>query len=186
MKSPSEGPASLRSTRTFRNRQELKTAATLPDLVFAENIVVFFSGEKKKKKKSLLGITYQQLVIFFLGWKKMLLGSTRKWLVIFRQVKGRKIKMLGFPGGSVLTNPPANAGDLGSIPGSGRCPWRRKRQPTPGFLPGESHGQGEPGGPRSTGSQRVGYDSATKQQQQRNVTGNNMSVCCECDLKYML
>ena len=28
----------------------------------------------------------------------------------------------GFPGGSVVKNPPANAGDAGSIPGSGRCP----------------------------------------------------------------
>ena len=27
---------------------------------------------------------------------------------------------LGFPGGSVVKNPPANAGDMGSIPRSGR------------------------------------------------------------------
>ena len=26
----------------------------------------------------------------------------------------------GFPGGSVVKNPPANAGDRGSVPGSGR------------------------------------------------------------------
>ena len=47
----------------------------------------------------------------------------------------------GFPGGSVVKNPPANAGDLGSIPGSGRFPWRKKWQPTPVFFPGKSHGQ---------------------------------------------
>ena len=44
----------------------------------------------------------------------------------------------------VEKNPPANAGDVrdaGSIPGSGRFPWRRARQPTPIFLPGESHEQ---------------------------------------------
>ena len=44
----------------------------------------------------------------------------------------------------VVKNPPANAGDTreeGSIPQSGRPPWRRKWQPTPVFLPGESHGQ---------------------------------------------
>ena len=29
---------------------------------------------------------------------------------------------VGFPGGSVVKNPPANAGDLGLIPGSGRSP----------------------------------------------------------------
>jgi len=28
----------------------------------------------------------------------------------------------GFPDGSVVKNPPANAGDAGSIPGSGRSP----------------------------------------------------------------
>ena len=30
--------------------------------------------------------------------------------------------MLGLPGGSVVQNPPANAGDEGSIPGLGRSP----------------------------------------------------------------
>ena len=30
---------------------------------------------------------------------------------------------------------------MGSIPQSGRFPWRRKWHPTPGFLPEESHGQ---------------------------------------------
>ena len=35
--------------------------------------------------------------------------------------------------------------------------WRRKWQPTPVFLPGES-GMGEPGGLPSMGLHRVGYD----------------------------
>ena len=34
-----------------------------------------------------------------------------------------------------------NAGDLGLNPGSGRPPWRKEWQPTPIFLPGESHTQ---------------------------------------------
>ena len=49
-----------------------------------------------------------------------------------------------FPGGTVVKNPPASAGDprdTGSMPGSGRFPWRRKWQLTPGILPGESHGK---------------------------------------------
>ena len=29
---------------------------------------------------------------------------------------------MGYPGGSVVKNPPANAGDSGSIPGLGRSP----------------------------------------------------------------
>ena len=40
--------------------------------------------------------------------------------------------------------PTCNAGDIGdigSIPGLGRFPWRRPWQPTPVFLPGESYGQ---------------------------------------------
>ena len=43
----------------------------------------------------------------------------------------------------VVTNPPANAGDRDavSIPELGGIPWRRTQQPTPVFLPGESHGQ---------------------------------------------
>ena len=44
--------------------------------------------------------------------------------------------LMGFPGGSVVKNLPANAGDAGSIPGWGRFPQRRKWPPTPVFLPG--------------------------------------------------
>ena len=35
----------------------------------------------------------------------------------------------GSPGGSVAKNPPASAGEVGSVPGVGKIPWRRKRQP---------------------------------------------------------
>ena len=45
---------------------------------------------------------------------------------------------MGFPGGSVVKNPPANAGDVGLIPRSVRFPYRRKWEPTPIFLPGKS------------------------------------------------
>ena len=34
----------------------------------------------------------------------------------------RCVHLQGFPGGSVVKNLPANAGDPGSIPGSGRSP----------------------------------------------------------------
>ena len=48
----------------------------------------------------------------------------------------------GFPGGSEVKVSACSVGDLGSIPGSGRkIPWRRNWQPTPVFLPGESHGR---------------------------------------------
>ena len=32
------------------------------------------------------------------------------------------VSLIGFPGGSVVKNLPANAGDMGLIPGSGRSP----------------------------------------------------------------
>ena len=50
---------------------------------------------------------------------------------------------MGFPGGSAVKNPPANAGDkrLGFDPWVGKIPWRRKWQPIPVLLPGTSHGQ---------------------------------------------
>ena len=37
--------------------------------------------------------------------------------------------LLGFPGGSVVKNPPANAGDVGSIPGLGRSPGKGNGNP---------------------------------------------------------
>ena len=49
--------------------------------------------------------------------------------------------ILGLPGGTEGKNQPADAGDVGLIPTVGKIPWRRKWQPTPGFLPGKSHGQ---------------------------------------------
>ena len=51
---------------------------------------------------------------------------------------------LAFPGGAEVKNPPANAGDerdAGSVPGSGRFPRGRARQPTPGCLLGTFRGQ---------------------------------------------
>ena len=62
------------------------------------------------------------------------------------------------PDGSVVKNPPAHVGDGGSIPGSGRVPWRRKWQPTPVFLPGKSHGQRSLAGYSPRGLKRIGHD----------------------------
>ena len=48
---------------------------------------------------------------------------------------------MGFPGGSDGKESASNVGNLGSIPWVRKIPWRREWQPTPGFLPGVSHGQ---------------------------------------------
>ena len=53
---------------------------------------------------------------------------------------------VGFPGVSDYKESASNAGNLSLICGSGRFPWRREWQPTPVFLPGESHGQRSLGG----------------------------------------
>ena len=65
--------------------------------------------------------------------------------------------MLDFPGGSDGKESACNAGDLGLIPRSGR-----KWQPTPVFLPGESHGQRSLASPSPWGL-KVGHNLVTKQ-----------------------
>ena len=66
-------------------------------------------------------------------------------------------------GDTVVKNLPAdagNTGNMGSIPGLGRFPWRKVWQPTPVFLPGESHGRKNLEGYVSQGH-RVGMTEAT-------------------------
>ena len=48
---------------------------------------------------------------------------------------------MGFPGGSMVKNLPASAGDVGVIPELRRFPWSRKWPTNLVFLPGKSHGQ---------------------------------------------
>ena len=64
---------------------------------------------------------------------------------------------LGFPGGSDGKEFTYNAGNLGSVPGSGKS-LKGARQPTPVFLPGKSPWKEEPGGLQFTGLQRVGHN----------------------------
>ena len=60
--------------------------------------------------------------------------------------------------GSVVKNPPASAGNVGSIPGSGRYPGERSGNPlTPVFLLGKSHGQRSLVGYSLWGCKRVGH-----------------------------
>ena len=54
------------------------------------------------------------------------------------------IKYMDFQVALVVKNPPANAEDIkrcGFQIWVRKIPWRRAWQPTPVFLPGESHGQ---------------------------------------------
>ena len=71
----------------------------------------------------------------------------------------------GFPGSSDGKESACSVGDPALFPGSGRFPWRRASQPTPVFLPGESPWTEEPGGLQFTGSQRIGHNWTTNQEQ---------------------
>ena len=44
-------------------------------------------------------------------------GTSKVRMVIYRMIRTTDV---GFPGGAVVKNPPANAGDTGSRPGPGR------------------------------------------------------------------
>ena len=54
---------------------------------------------------------------------------------------GLNISSWGFPGGSVVKNPSANAGDASSIPGSGRSPGGGNGNPLQYYCLEKSHGQ---------------------------------------------
>ena len=67
----------------------------------------------------------------------------------------------------MVKNVPTNAGDMGSIPGSGRSPGAgndNTLQYCMGCFHGESYGQRSLAGYSPWGSQRVRQDLATKQQ----------------------
>ena len=66
-----------------------------------------------------------------------------------------------YEGGSRGKESACSAGDLGLIPGVGRIPWRRQRQPTSVFLPGEPHGQRSLGGHGPQGHKRDRYSWVT-------------------------
>ena len=57
----------------------------------------------------------------------------------------------------MVKNQPA-MGEPGFDPWVGKIPWRRKWQPTPVFLPGESPWTEEPGRLQSMGWQRLRHD----------------------------
>ena len=65
----------------------------------------------------------------------------------------------------MVKNPPANAGDMGSMDAwVEKIPWRRKWQPTPVLLSGESHGERSLVGYSPWGCKTVRYNLATVQQ----------------------
>ena len=75
---------------------------------------------------------------------------------------------MGFPGGSMVKNPPASAvdaRDVGSIPGEGRCPEGGNGNPLQ-YSCLEIPWTEEPDRLEFIGLQRAGHNLATKQQKQ--------------------
>ena len=72
-----------------------------------------------------------------------------------------------FPSSSVIKKSTRQCRRWGFNPWVGKVPWRSKWQPTPVFLPGEYQRQRNLAGYSPWGRKRVGYDLATKQQQQQ-------------------
>ena len=105
-----------------------KPVARITELVLCRTQVKFF-------------FVYQEVSL----WENRLKKKSMKILISV-------IKTLG---GSDGKESACSAEDPGWV---GKILWRREWQPAPVFLPGESHGQEEPGGLQTMGSQRVGQD----------------------------
>ena len=68
------------------------------------------------------------------------------------------ISSKGFPSSSVVKNPPANAGDAGSIPGSGKSPGVGNGNPLQEHSCLEYSMEEKPGGLQFMGSHTIGHD----------------------------
>ena len=75
---------------------------------------------------------------------------------------------MGFPAASVVRNPPANAGDLGSIPGSGRS-LEKEMATCSSIITWEIRWTEGPDGLQFMGLQRVRHDSTKQQQMMINI-----------------
>ena len=71
--------------------------------------------------------------------------------------QGMLINSVGFPGDSVVKNPPVNARDVSSTPGSGRSPEEGNGNPLQYSCLGNPWTE-EPDGIQSMGWQRVRHD----------------------------
>ena len=69
---------------------------------------------------------------------------------------------MGFSGGSVVKNPPSNAGNAGSIPGSGKITLEKEMTTHSSILAWRIPWTEESGGLQPKGSQRVGHNGAAE------------------------
>jgi len=112
------------------------------------------SGEKEMGSMNQEGHVFLQASIFqpYLHIQNII---KRKYLTVFSTVS------LDFPGGSVVKNPPANAGDTGLIPGPGRSLKEGNGKPLQ-FLSGKFHRQSSLVGYSPWSCKTAGHNLATK------------------------
>ena len=79
-------------------------------------------------------------------------------LVLILDIYSTKRVNLGFPGGSDSKASTCNAGDLGSIPGSGKSPGEGNGSPLQYYCPWKISWTEEPWRLQSMGSQRVRHN----------------------------
>ena len=99
-------------------------------------------------------------------WVKVLNRICKNILTPSLQKLKRKSKKLSLnwvsPGGSGVKNPPANAGDMGSIPGSGISPGEGNGNPLQDSCLGNPMDRGAWWGYSPWGHKRVGHNLVTK------------------------
>ena len=119
-----------------------------------------FLMKKYAQMKSKASVKYMMVMhhLITVPWVTVAFGD---WEMTFNQDLSQGC--WGFPGGSVVKNPPANARDPGSIPGSGRSPGEGNGSPLQ-YSCLEIPWTEQPGGLQCMGLLRAGHGWVTKQQ----------------------
>ena len=87
-----------------------------------------------------------------------------------------------FSGGSAVKTLPANAGDTGLIPGSGRSPGEGNGNALQYSCLGNPKDRGAWWAIESMGSKKIGHDLATKQQHNKSISPQNLTTDVgQCD-----
>ena len=147
------GVAQSRTRPTWLSSSSSSSSGELYNVVGTDSVR---SPRQDRQIQDQVGADQQILEMMWRYCKGWGVVSPRFWKALAYNVR--------FPCGSVVKNPPANAGDsgyAGSIPGAWKIPWRRKWQPPPVFLLGKSQGQRSLAG-CSLWGRRVGHDWVTE------------------------
>ena len=106
------------------------------------NILLYFQGLYCKNKISSLFFAFVFMYYAFCMYVCTYVFYVKSTILLYELVLlPLRARGLGLPRWLSGKESSGNAGDAGLITGSGRSPGKGKWQPTPVFLPGESHGQ---------------------------------------------